>query len=217
MAQRQRPMMAAGRVSQPFALRCLLSGDFGSPLSGPGVGDAAPDFTLMTHDGGTQVTLSQYRRGRPAVLVFGSITCGVTRSRFEPLEDLYRRFGNDVAFLSIYVRETHATDGTRARYNDQAGIAVPQPREQSERNAVAEQCCSRLGITMPMLVDGMQDQVSDAYSAIPNRLYLIDRDGRVAYRSARGPFGFIPGELAQSLLLLLWDEAPARAASVPAG
>ena len=38
------------------------------------VGDAAPDFTLATHDHRGQVTLSSHRGSRPVVLVFGSYT-----------------------------------------------------------------------------------------------------------------------------------------------
>ncbi len=36
-------------------------------------GDPAPDFTLKTQDGGSEVTLSTLR-GRPVVLIFGSYT-----------------------------------------------------------------------------------------------------------------------------------------------
>jgi hypothetical protein len=208
MAQRQRPpgMRGGGRWIHPFALRNLLNGDFGSPFNGPGLGELAPDFTLTTQNGKERITLSQYRGQKPVVLIFGSITCGMTRNRFETLEKLYRELVKEVAFLAVYIRETHASDGMRTRYNDQAGIAIPQPREQSERSAVAQQCCSTLGISMPMLVDDMDDEISHVYSAIPNRLYLIDRDGRVAYQSGTGPFGFIPEELEQALLLLLWDQ-----------
>jgi hypothetical protein len=38
---------------------------------------------------------------------------------------------------------------------------------------------------------------------MPNRLYLIDRDGKVAFKNGRGPFGFHPRQLEQALVLLL--------------
>lgn len=62
------------KVSTDVWLRCLLAGDLGSPFSGPGVGQEAPDFTLPTHDGTRQVTLSEFRGKKPVVLVFGSFT-----------------------------------------------------------------------------------------------------------------------------------------------
>ncbi len=55
-------------------LRCLLRGELGSPYEGPRPGQVAPDFTLPTHDGKGQVTLSQFRGKKPVVLVFGSFT-----------------------------------------------------------------------------------------------------------------------------------------------
>jgi alkylhydroperoxidase family enzyme len=119
---------------------------------------------------------------------------------------LKRRFGDRVEFLAIYVREAHPTDGWRMASNDEVGIAIPQPREEGERTKVARTCCSTLQMTMPLLVDEMDDRVGHAYSGMPDRLYLIDREGRVAYKGGRGPFGFKVGELEQSLVMLLLDQ-----------
>ena len=44
-----------------------------------------------------------------------------------------------------------------------------------------------------------------------NRLYIIDRDGKIAYKSGRGPRGYRMGELEQSLVLHLFDQEPAAA------
>ncbi len=41
--------------------------------------------------------------------------------------------------------------------------------------------------------------VERAYTGWPDRLYVIDRDGRIAYKSAAGPFGFKPAEVEASL------------------
>jgi hypothetical protein len=98
--------------------------------------------------------------------------------------------------------------------NDRAGIVFKQPTEQAERDQVAHQCCSALAVTMPMVVDGLDDRVGHLYSGMPDRLYVLDRDGRVAYKSGRGPFGFKPGEMEQSLAMLLLDQ-PGR--GKPAG
>jgi type I thyroxine 5'-deiodinase len=77
---------------------------------------------------------------------------------------------------------------------------VEEPREAGERLAVAKRCMSALAMRpMPALVDLMDDQVDAAYEAWPDRLFLVDRDGRIAYRSAPGPFGFKPDELADAI------------------
>jgi alkylhydroperoxidase family enzyme len=90
--------------------------------------------------------------------------------------------------------------------NDQAGVKIKQPTTAKERTAVARTCCDSLGITMPMVVDEMDDRVGHAYSGMPDRLYVLDRDGRVAYKGGRGPFGFKVGEMEQSLVMLLLDD-----------
>ncbi len=47
-------------------------------------------------------------------------------------------------------------------------------------------------LEMPALVDEMDDSVSTAYGAIPERLYAIDRDGKVAYKGGMGVMFFKP-------------------------
>ena len=83
---------------------------------------------------------------------------------------------------------------------------------------MAKRCCSTLQLPMPLLVDDMHDRVGHTYSGMPDRLYLIDRDGRIAYKSGRGPFGFKTRELEQALIMLLLDQGtpPALAAAKPA-
>ena len=90
--------------------------------------------------------------------------------------------------------------------NDRAGVIVPQPRSLDERNAVASRCCAALEISMPLLVDDLDDRVDEAYAAFPDRLYVIDRAGKVAYKGGRGPFGFDPREMETALILTLLEE-----------
>ena len=72
-------------------------------------------------------------------------------------------------------------------------------------------------MTIPLVVDDLDDHVGHAYSGMPDRLYIIDRHGTVAYKGGRGPFGFKPGEMEQSLVMLLLDEgaAPKAGPNVP--
>ena len=106
----------------------------------------------------------------------------------------------------VYVREAHPTDGWRMESNDRVAVATPQPRSYSERVQVARLCGRTLGLGFPMLVDTIDDAVGARYSGMPGRLYLIDREGKVAYKSGRGPFLFKPAELEQSLVLLLQEQ-----------
>jgi alkylhydroperoxidase family enzyme len=119
---------------------------------------------------------------------------------------MHKRYGDRVTFLAIYVREAHPTNGWRMESNDKAGISIVQPMAKSDRLAVADRCCSTLELSMPLLVDDMNDRVGHAYSGMPDRMYLIDKEGRVAYKGGRGPFGFLPAELEQSLVMLLLEK-----------
>lgn len=113
-------------------------------------------------------------------------------------------------FLAIYLREAHPTDGWRSEANDRIGITLAQPVDIRERQSAAKQCSAALKIEMPVLVDEIDDRVGRAYNAMPDRLFLIDKRGRVAYRGGPGPFGYNPAELEQSLVLNLLDEGAAR-------
>ena len=112
-----------------------------------------------------------------------------------------------MAFLDVYVREAHPTTGWRMESNDQAGVCFPQPQSDDDRRKIARQCRAALKMTVPLVVDHMDDRVGHLYSGMPDRLYVIGRDGRVVYKGGRGPFGFTPAEMEQALILHLLDGA----------
>ena len=59
---------------------------------------------------------------------------------------------------------------------------------------------TKLDLTdLPALVDDLDDAVSVAYAAWPDRLYLVDLEGRIAYHGGRGPFGFDPDGLERAI------------------
>ena len=78
--------------------------------------------------------------------------------------------------------------------NEQEGVVFAQPTTAHERVDIAEACTLGLDLNIPTLLDEMTNEVDEAYAALPDRLYLIDEEGRIAYRSERGPRGFRPDE-----------------------
>jgi hypothetical protein len=83
--------------------------------------------------------------------------------------------------------------------NRRSGISVEDPRDEHERAEVAATCAARLQLQMPMVVDEIDNAVASAYGGWPDRLYLVDADGRIAYQGGEGPFGFRPDELAGAI------------------
>jgi hypothetical protein len=45
----------------------------------------------------------------------------------------------------------------------------------------------------------MKDTANRAYSAQPDRLYLISKDGTIAFGGGKGPGGFKPDELEDAI------------------
>jgi hypothetical protein len=123
------------------------------------------------------------------------------------LEDVQARYKDRVKFLLVYTREAHPVDGWRKEDNNQAGILIRQPHTNAERNAVAKQCSLAMKITIPVVVDEINDRVAHTYSGMPERLYVIDQQGRIAYKGGRGPKGFKPNEMETALVMVLLDQA----------
>jgi hypothetical protein len=115
------------------------------------------------------------------------------------LEELHDRYADRVAFFIVYIREAHPEDGWVLEENRQAEIALSDPSSLEERAAVASACALRLHTRIPILVDDVDDSVALAYGGWPDRLYLIGRDGRVAFQGGRGPDGFEPAALAGAI------------------
>ncbi len=78
--------------------------------------------------------------------------------------------------------------------NEQDAVLVAQHRSMDERMEVGQACMVKLALEIPAVVDEMDDAVARAYAAMPERLYLVGRDGRVAYKGGLGPMFFRPAE-----------------------
>jgi hypothetical protein len=115
------------------------------------------------------------------------------------LEELDKRYGDEVAFYVVYIREAHPEDGWILQENRDEDIALRDPTSLAERADVADTCAARLALTLPVVVDGPDDAIARAYGGWPDRLYLVDRGGRIAYQGGPGPFGFLPEELEQAI------------------
>lgn len=143
----------------------------------PEVGAPAPDFRLKSPEGAF-VTLSEYRGHRPVVLAFYpfafSPTCTHQLPSIEALMPRLRERGVEVLGISV---DSHWSNAAFAR---------------------------QLGLSFPLLSD-FRREASAAWGVLfgdagfANRaLFLVDRDGRVAWRDVAPN----PGELPSNDALL---------------
>ncbi len=82
-------------------------------------------------------------------------------------------------------------------------IVFASPKDETERAFVAGACVRKLGIKFPAVLDEFANSTERDYTAWPDRIYLIDAKGRIAFKSKPGPFGFRPNELRSALGRLL--------------
>ena len=87
--------------------------------------------------------------------------------------------------------------------NEAEGVLYAQPVSLDERVHVAEACALHLDLEIPTVIDDMENSTDLAYSALPDRLYLIGVDGTIVYRSSPGPMGFKPDELEAAITAYL--------------
>ena len=93
----------------------------------------------------------------------------------------------------VYIQEAHPSDGWVVRNNVQAGISVAKAVNFGERTGVAKTCAATLKLPMLTLVDTMDNSVNYQYSAWPDRIYVVNTQGRIAVQAGHGPRGFKPG------------------------
>jgi hypothetical protein len=104
-----------------------------------------------------------------------------------------------VEFYLIYIQEAHASDGWQMEINEKEKVVYDYPKHYDERVSLAGACSTNLGIEFPALVDTLDNKTEVAYTAWPDRLYLIDSSGQIAFKSEAGPFGFKTELLSKAL------------------
>jgi len=89
-----------------------------------------------------------------------------------PLNELYHRYRDQgFEFFTIYVREPHP------------GEYYGSHRTWAQKLKFARDCRDQDRIQNPLLVDDLQGTVHLLYGLMPNMIYIIDKDGRIAYKA----------------------------------
>lgn len=99
----------------------------------------------------------------------------------------------------MYITEAHPSDVWQMQSNIKDQVVFASPKDEEERAFIAGACVRKLGLKLPAVLDEFGNSTERAYTGWPDRLYLIDTQGKVAYKSKPGPFGFKPDDLAAAL------------------
>jgi hypothetical protein len=108
---------------------------------------------------------------------------------------MHRRYGDRARFLTVYIKEAHPTDEWQMDSNESEDVCYLQPRSTADRIAIANDFVRRFKYPIPLLVDPIENPANAVYAAWPERLYIVDEAGRIAYKGGMGPFEFHPEEV----------------------
>lgn len=107
---------------------------------------------------------------------------------------IYNDYKEHADFLTVYVREAHPSDEWQMKSNVKDDVCYAQPKTLEQRLAIANDFTKRFKYPLPFGIDDMSNAADLAYSAWPERIYIIDESGHIAYRGGMGPFNYKPEE-----------------------
>ncbi len=115
---------------------------------------------------------------------------------------MFKAYGSKADFRIVYIREAHAVDG-RMPIRRPGSPQVKEHLTEGDRELAASACALGLDLSIPMLLDGMDDAVEHAYAGWPDRIYVVGVDGKIAFKGDPGPRGFRPDLAERALRNLL--------------
>jgi len=105
---------------------------------------------------------------------------------------MYQQYKDIAEFRLIYIREAHAINGT-APHPIAHEKGILNHTNIQDRCATAEMLIRDKCLTIPTLIDSMDNAVSIDYNAHPDRIFVVRTDGRFGAAAEPGPGGFAEG------------------------
>ncbi len=131
------------------------------------------DFELTDARDGHAYKLSAHK-GRIRAFMFGSITNPPARAQLPYWDRLVAKYAaQNVDLFVIYGKELHPGDKKTFKL-------YPDPKSEYEKRAYAQEFAQLT--KMPVLVDGLDNAVINAYGRVPNGAYVIDADNNLVFR-----------------------------------
>jgi len=138
----------------------------------------APELSWREQASGKIHHLSELR-GRPVILCLGSYTCGPFRTSLNLINQVYRKNRGQIACLLVYTKEAHPELGPAAY--------MSKSQTCEDRKAAAGDLSKEANLTMPVVVDTLDNRATTAFAARPSRIYVLDRKGSIVFASSAYP------------------------------
>ena len=154
-----------------------------APTPGPDLGDTPdPNLPLLWLDGG-QTTLADLR-GRPAILVFASVSSPHFRAHAAALDDLRQDLARQARWVWVYTAEAHPAgpDAQTPPRNAAFGVAVPPHATLDDRRQLAREAQTFADLGGELALDTMDDALARAFAMTTPGAILLTPDGKVAAR-----------------------------------
>ena len=133
----------------------------------------AHDFTLPEVRTDVPYHLAAHK-GKVRAFMFGSISNPPARAQLPFWDKLLEKYDTaQVELFVVYGKELHP--GDKKNYS-----AYPVPATMNQKLAYARDFAKLT--KLPVLVDGLDNKVLDAYGRVPNGAYVIDADGNLIFR-----------------------------------
>ena len=157
-------------------------------------GETLPEFDLPTTEA-ARIASDDFLGSQPLLLVTGSMTCPMTASAIPSLKRLHAQCGDDVAFVMLNIREAHP------------GENYPQPETLEDKADHARALKDTYQMPWTVAVDDLDGTLNIAMDGKPNSTYLMDRDGKIVFRSI---WGRDEDNISRALESVKRDEPPAK-------
>jgi len=113
----------------------------------------------------------------------------------------------------VYITEAHPSDVWQMQSNIKDSVIFATPKNEEERAFIAGACVRKLGIKIPAVLDEFGNSTERDYTGWPDRIYLIDGQGKIVLKTKPGPFGFDAKLLATALAKVAPPQTPSVATS----
>jgi Iodothyronine deiodinase len=111
------------------------------------------------------------------------------------VEKIRKEFSSRAEFVLVYIKEAHPEDEWQMDSNVESDVVYSQPQTFEARLDLARTFVDRMDVGGETLVDDIQNTALACYAAWPERIYVVNREGRIVYKGGVGPFYFAPDEL----------------------